>query len=383
MADLSHVSDSPVGPGATWSDALRAVMLPFLISRAGVLIVGVVAAVLIGYTPVPGEPSAWLVDPNPVRNLLARWDSFWYFDIASRGYQWNGNPLEQQNVVFFPLFPLLMRVIGAAIGGHPLVAGMLVSLSAFLLALTYVWRWTADHVDADAATGAVWLLSAFPFALFFSVAYTESLFLLLFVAACYHTERRQFARSAVAGFLGGLVRPNGFLLCIPVGWIAWIKNRDRRRPIGRLLAAVATIAPLVGVAVFCAYLWWRFGSPTAWIADQAAWPNNFGRVPPPAKNSIDGNWLSTLLSLLFAIAAIIPVTKLFGAAYGLFATVNIAVPVLRHGVLSAGRFTSVMFPTFAWLSTFVRGRRRRWLIAAFALGQIATAALFFTWRAII
>jgi hypothetical protein len=383
MEDDRHVNDDRAGPGATWSDALRAVIVPFLISRAGVLIVGALAAVLIGYTPHPGEPSAWRVDANPVRNLLARWDSFWYFDIASRGYHWNGNPLDQQNVVFFPLLPLLMRGIGAAIGGHPLVAGMLVSLSAFLLALTYLWRWTADHVDADAATGAVWLLSAFPFALFFSVAYTESLFLLLFVAACYHAERRQCARSAVAGFLGGLVRPNGFLLCVPVGWIAWITNRDRRRPIGRLLAAAATIAPLVGVAVFCAYLWWRFGSPTAWIVDQAAWPNNFGRVPPPATQSIDMNWFSALLSLLFAIAAIIPVTKLFGVAYGLFVTVNIAVPVLRHGVLSAGRFTSVMFPTFAWLATLIRGRTRRRLITAFAVGQIATAALFFTWRAII
>ena len=50
------------------------------------------------------------VDADPVRNLLARWDTFLYLDIATRGYHWNGNPLQQQNVVFFPLFPLLMRV---------------------------------------------------------------------------------------------------------------------------------------------------------------------------------------------------------------------------------------------------------------------------------
>ena len=133
-----------------------------------------------------------------MRNLLARWDAFWYLDIASRGYHWNGNPLEQQNVVFFPLFPLLMRAVGAAIGGHPLLAGLLVSLAAFLLALSYFWRWTADRLGADAATGAVWLLSAFPSAIFFSAVYTESLYLLIVVAACYYAERRQFARSAIA-----------------------------------------------------------------------------------------------------------------------------------------------------------------------------------------
>ena len=156
------------------ADALRAVALPFFVTRIGVLLVGLAAAVVIGYTPEPGTPSAWHVADGPVRNLLARWDAFWYLDIVTRGYHWNGNPLEQQNVVFFPLYPLLMRVLGAVIGGHPLVAGLCVSLAAFLLALTYFWRWTADRLGADAATGAVWLLSAFPLALFFSAVYTES-----------------------------------------------------------------------------------------------------------------------------------------------------------------------------------------------------------------
>ena len=71
------------------------------------LLVGVMAAVFIGYTPIPGHPSAWRLDVDPVRNLLARWDTFFYLDIATRGYQWNGDPLKGQNVVFFPLFPLL------------------------------------------------------------------------------------------------------------------------------------------------------------------------------------------------------------------------------------------------------------------------------------
>jgi len=117
MRDDSSVNDGANAPQATWSDALRAVVLPFLVSRSAVLLVGLAAAVFIGYTPDPAEPSAWQVNADPVRNLLARWDSFWYLDIASRGYHWNGNALQQQNVVFFPLYPLLMRIVGAALGG--------------------------------------------------------------------------------------------------------------------------------------------------------------------------------------------------------------------------------------------------------------------------
>ena len=380
MRDDSSVNGGRDAPRATWSDALRAVTLPFLVSRGGVLLVGVAAAVLIGYTPDPGEPSAWRVAADPVRNLLARWDSFWYLDIASRGYHWNGNPLEQQNVVFFPLFPVMMRGVGAAVGGHPLLGGLLVSLAAFLLALTYFWRWTADHLGPDAATGAVWLLSTFPLALFFSAAYTESLFLLIVVAVCYHAERHQFARSAALGFLGGLVRPNGLLLWIPIGWMVWVADRDRRWLMWR---ALATIAPVVGVLCFSAYLGRHVGNSTAWIVDQAAWPNNLGHVRQELSPSIDLTWIPNALSLGLVLGSLAPVTRLFGVAYGLFMTVNIAPPLLRHGLLSLGRFTSVMFPMFAWLATRVHGPARRRLIVAFAVGQAVAAALFFTWQPIV
>ena len=363
------------------ADALRAVALPFFVTRIGVLLVGLAAAVVIGYTPEPGTPSAWHVADGPVRNLLARWDAFWYLDIVTRGYHWNGNPLEQQNVVFFPLYPLLMRVLGAVIGGHPLVAGLCVSLAAFLLALTYFWRWTADRLGADAATGAVWLLSAFPLALFFSAVYTESLYLLIVLAACYHAERRQFWRSALFGFLSGLVRPNGLLVSIPIAWTAFVADRDRR---GEMARGIAVVAPILGVMCFTAYLAWHVGDARAWFVNQAAWPDNFGqRLPPVPSAPMDVSWIPNALSLALVAASLAPVTRLLGAAYGLFVAVGIAPPLLRHGLMSLGRFSSVMFPIFVWLAVRVQGRARTRLILAFAVGQAVLAALFFVWQPII
>jgi hypothetical protein len=51
--------------------------------------------------------------------------------------------------------------------------------------------------------------------------------------------------------------------------------------------------------------------------------------------------------------------------------------------MSVGRFSSVLFPVFAWLATRVHGRARTRLIVAFAVGQAVLAALFFTWHPII
>jgi hypothetical protein len=366
---------------ASLSAAVRAVAVPFAATRIGVLLVGLAAAALIGYMPSAGDPSAWRIAADPVRNLLARWDAFWYLDIATRGYHWNGHPLEQQNVVFFPLFPLLMRVVGATIGGHPLLAGLMVSLAAFLAALCYFWRWTADRVGTDAATGAVWLLSAFPSAIFFSAVYTESLYLFIVVCACYYAERRLYWRAATIGLLAGFVRPNGFLLSIPIVVIAFAANRERQHLISR---GAAAMAPAVGVLCFSAYLALHVGNATAWLANQAAWPDNFGiHAPELPHASINLWWIPNAVPLALVLIALAPLTTLLGAAYGLFVVGNIAPPLLRHGLLSMGRFCAVMFPVFAWLATSVRGRARTRLIVAFALGQAILAALFFTWQPIV
>ena len=397
MRDSTASDPGAAASRASLPAALRAVAIPFLVTRIGALLVGVAAAVFIGYTPEPGHPSAWRLDVDPVRNMLARWDTFFYLDIATHGYQWNGDPLKGQNVVFFPLFPLAMRGLGTLIGGHPLLAGLIVSLAAFLLALIYFWRWTADRLGAEIATGAVWLLSTFPLGVFFGAAYTESLYLLVVVAACYHAERRQFARTAAAGFLAGLVRPNGLLLAIPVAWTAFVAGH-RPRPEGEtaetaesaentsssasVARAAAVIAPVLGVGCYCAYLWWRFGDPLAWFKGQAAWGTRPGQLPAEPSASIDLWWLADALPLTFVLGSIAPVTRLLGAAYSLFIAINIAPPLLRHGLMSLGRFSSVMFPAFAWLAWRVRGRARTRLILACALGQAVLTALFFTWHPI-
>src|SRR3954462_2914331 len=146
MRDSSARVNAVIAAPATLGDAMRAVAIPFVVTRAGVLCIGLAAAVWIGYTPEPGAPSAWRVTDDPVRNLLARWDAFWYMDVATRGYHWNGNPLERQNAVFFALLPMLMRIIGATTGRPAPLAGLMVSLASFLAALCYLWRWTADRV---------------------------------------------------------------------------------------------------------------------------------------------------------------------------------------------------------------------------------------------
>ncbi len=60
----------------------------------------------------------------------------------------------------------------------------------------------------------------YPFALFYSAAYTESLFLLTVVAACYHFERDELWQAGLWGLIAGLTRPNGCLLSVVLALMA-------------------------------------------------------------------------------------------------------------------------------------------------------------------
>ena len=73
-------------------------------------------------------------------------------------------------------------------------------------------------------------------------------------------------------------------------------------------------------------------------------------------------------------------TRRLGLAYGLFMVINILPALPIGGLLSAGRFSSVLFPAFIWLATAIPSNHRAGWIATFAALQAFGAALFYTWR---
>ena len=91
----------------------------FISTRLAVLLVGYFAVVTIGY-PMPNVPNR--VSSNEFLNLASRWDTGWYLMIAVRGYEWDPNLAHQQNIAFFPAYPMLMRVGGRLLGQQPLLA---------------------------------------------------------------------------------------------------------------------------------------------------------------------------------------------------------------------------------------------------------------------
>ena len=376
-----------------------------LVSRVAVLLIGFFAVVTIGLdqAAIGSELS-----PDPVFNLPARFDAGWYSGIALDGYSFQGRWDRQQNIAFFPAFPLLMRVAGYPVGAfapgvpreHRMLradwAGVLISLAAFAWAAAYLWRLARDTIGESRADATVLLLAAYPFAAFYSAPYTESLFLLGAVAAIYHFRRSEWGQAATWGLLVGLTRPNGCFLSLVLALLllpdlrAGFEAVRRRRVIAGLTAASA---PGVGMLIYSAYVHHVTGAFFGWARLHEAWGRSYEGLAPVARaygwltdegllHVVQGVPFDTLnsLGLIFVLVMLWPVVRKVGLAYGVFVAINIIPPMLAGGVLSMGRLTATMFPVFLALAAIVPARAVPALVTTFAIGQGLVAALFFTWR---
>ncbi len=392
-----------------WHGPDTAVVLPIhLATRGGVLAVGFLAVILVGYPSNIGAPP-WRIYSHDFLDLPGRWDTGWYLGIASEGYQWNPEARadDQQNIVFFPAFPMSMRYLSAVLGRHPLWTGVAISLVSFFLGLVYFLRLARDELGSEEkAAAAVALLAAYPFAVFYSAAYTEGLFFLTLVAAVYHFRKDQLWRSAAWGFVCGLTRPNGCFLSVALGLMAISPAWDAARwrpivppPIGwarlwaRLLSASA---PGLGMLAFSAFIYQLTGHPFTWTTQNVAWGRvyrsldtlvtdragfivNNGLYSYASTQTIDFFYL---LAVVLALGAVWPVYRRFGLPYAVLIVVNVLAPISAGGLLSMGRVTSVLFPVFLWLGAAVPARHRAAWIAVFACLQGFVAVMFFTWRPI-
>jgi hypothetical protein len=248
------------------------------------------------------------------------------------------------------------------------------------------------------------LLASYPFAVFFSAAYTEGLFLLTLMGAVYHFHNNQLVRAALWGLVCGLTRPNGSLLSIVLALMAVAPMWDavRWRPIlppppgwgaiiRRLLAASA---PGFGMLAFSAFIYRLTGNPFTWTMQNVAWgrvyrsldsivSDRFGFIASHGLYSYASTQTIDLfysLAVLLALAAVWPVYRRFGLPFAVFILITILPPMSAGGLLSMGRVTSVLFPVFLWMGAAVPARHRVAWIGLFALLQGFVAVMFFTWR---
>jgi Mannosyltransferase (PIG-V) len=342
-------------------------------------------------------------DLGAFTDVWARWDSVWFLRIAEHGYDAASGAAS----AFYPLYPATVAGLGRVLFGHYVLAGILISLAAALAAFLLLYRLAEERLGAEGARRTVLYLAVFPFALFLQAVYSESLYLFLTLAAFALAERRQFLAAGGVTGLALLTRPTGVALLPALALLAW-RERDRLRALGSL-----AVAPVL-FAAYPLYLWQAEGDPWAFLRAQRIWSRHLSPAGPLGGiwDGLRAGWagveqlasgshthvywtavqntdpiraatinLENLAFLILFLALTVLVWRRFGAPYGLFAAVSLAIPLSvpseRWPLLSIPRFGLTIFPFFLALATI--GGRPRAHTAILAVSSLLLGVAVVQW----
>ena len=303
-------------------------------------------------------------------------DSAWLMNIAINGYEKEPfNTSTQHTWAYFPLYPLLLRACGRVTGEFPLT-GMALSSSFFFLALIFLHKTIGEFgYEAKVADRAVFYLAAFPTSYFFSLAQTESLFLLLTVGTFYAAKRQRWWLAGVCGALASATRLAGIFLLLPLVLLYWQDHRHRiKADAGGLI-----LAPL-GLAAFMVYLKFITGNAMAFADIQVTWGHSAGFFWRPLLTYLSdplllsAGWDFRLLNLAAAVTALgcsALLLKRKEWALGLFALLSIVVPMSFQPLLqSLARYVMVIFPVFIVLALAGRSPKVDQIIRSISIGLL-------------
>ena len=200
-----------------------------------------------------------------------------------------------------------------SVGSRYVLGGMVVSFAAFFIALIYLYGLARQWLDHEQTVTALWLLASYPFALFYSAVYTESLYLCAAVGAFFHFHRGELLKASAWGLVVGLTRPNGCFLSVPLGILAlehvfarglgpagWWRRllhghmvsgqwsvasgqwptangqlplTTHHRPLATVLAAAM---PAIGMLLYSLFIYNLTGDAFAWAKGHLAWGRQYG-----------------------------------------------------------------------------------------------------------
>ena len=335
---------------------------------------------------------------------FAQWDSNWYLSIAEDGYR-------SESAAFFPLFPALVHVVGAAIGSK-MVAGVLLSLAAAAVGAWAIVEIARPLVGDAAARDSMLLLALYPTAFVFTSVYSEGLFLAFATTSFLAAQRGRPWLAGVLAALAVATRLTGLALVPALVALLWPRSRAQ---IPRLAPVI--LLPLMAVASVALLFDQKLGDSLAFVHAQRYWardpswlgplsgvyealatlpesldalaslPARIGTPDDPAsvleslgaQNAQVGLWnVADLLVLAGAVALTVVAYRRLGLAFALFSAASLAIATSAPGGVlplhSMVRFVMVDFPVLIAGATLISDRPQLRTGVLVTLGAVTAVA---------
>jgi hypothetical protein len=367
---------------ARFNRTVRDVTVTFFVTRIAIIVIAELAYVIVGQRA--GTHAA--ISANPLLAVWGRWDAVHYVEISQRGYYGT-------DMAFFPLYPTLIHLLTIFIG-NALVAGLLIANAALFFGLLFCYKLVEHMYNRSVAQRTIFYISIFPTAVFFSAAYTESLFFALTVASFYYIREHRWLVAGVLGGLAALTRVEGVLLFVPYLMEAYamhrmLRDRDERPFLLRACLGAAIIP--CGLLIYMVTLWVLRGDPLYFSHVQAHWDRH---LAPPwqslwhsvkiiakghpatsvATQSIELSFTLLMLGVLAAGFKKLPLSL------WTYMALSVIVPMSTSSLMSMPRFALVLFPMFIVFALWGEKQNVNSAIVAFSLPLLGLfTVLFANW----
>lgn len=237
-----------------------------------IAVIGVIA----GHELLAFPPNNTLAVRSDLLSSFANWDGQWYERIATHGYQ-KQEPVDR-DLAFFPAYPLLGRWMSQATGLRMERALLLVTHMAlfgvFILTAAYIRNRYSNKPPDSLPEFVLLALGLMPATCFFRLAYTESVFVLLFVLALYGMERR-WPLALIALIVGATSAIRAVGIALIPGFLLYICDQSPYRR--EALLRMTLLAPLAawGIVAYMIFQLIQFGDPLLFFKSEAT----FNQLP--------------------------------------------------------------------------------------------------------
>ena len=338
------------------SSGLTEIILLFLVSRGVLTIVGVLSIALMGR--MTGMRLGWEHPPYIWLDIWGQWDTGWYLDIAKNWYAVEAPYKNYYNYVFFPLYPTLIKLLGAVIGNN-FYAGLIISNAALLAAAILLYKLVEIDHDREVALNSVKYMFIWPTSFILSGVLSEAVFLMLVIGCFYLARKGKWLSVGIAGFFLSLARVNGVCVGIPLLY-EYMKEKNFRLKGIRVNILALALLPL-GLLLFCVYNYYLTGDFLAFVHAQSAWGRHLGNPLMTLAYGIFGGAAKPIDTVqacftVFTLASLAIFYRRIPVSYLLFCLISIFLP-LSTGLHSMPRYMVVLFPVFILFAQLGKDKR--------------------------
>ena len=322
-----------------------------------------------------------IVNP-PIFWTRANFDGIHYLDIAKNGYG-----IYQQ--VFFPLYPGFIKFLTPYFGGRALTAGLMISWFSFLGALFFFYKLIKLDFDEKIVKRTLVYFLIFPTSFFFSVVYTESLFLFLVLSSFYFARKRNWWLAGILGALASATRLVGIFLLPALLWEWWEQQKVKspKLKVQSLLSLIPIFLVAMGLLFYMRFLAINYNDSLMFAHLQSVdkiiplyqvfWRYLKMLLTTKLDPIYFMIWLEFLTTVGFLVLLVFAYLRKIHFPYLVFALLAFIFPTTSGTLLSMPRFVLVLFPCFIVLA-LIEAKKIRWLLLALSFLLFAISTILFT-----